>query len=313
VHAVPGLAITRAANDDDLEAMIEVRKAADPHRPPPRIENLRHNLARTNNTFLVARDGDTPVACGFVWTDLQSPHAEAHMVVVPNARRRGVGSVFLDELGAVALADGKTELEGEAREADDESRAFFERRGYRVVGGEKWLSLDLTNVSGSAPEPPAGIAIVTRAERPDLTKALFDVAYEGTADIPGFPEPTTYEHFLSIEIERPTRKAEYFFIALVGNEPVGYATLDDLGEFAQNGLTAVKRAWRRRGIATALKRTQIAAAKRAGFKRIVTGSEERNVAMRTLNGKLGYKAEPSLSTIVLRGPADVRSAHGDHR
>jgi mycothiol synthase len=313
VHGVPGLAITRATNDDDLEAMIEVRKAADPHRPPPRIENLRHNLARTKNAFLVARDDDTPVACGFVWTDLEAPHAEAHMVVVPDARRRGVGSAFLAELGALATADGKTELEGEVRASDAESRAFLERRGYRVVGGEKWLSLDLTDASESAPEPPPGITIVTRAERPDLTAALFQVAREGTADIPGFPGPTTYEQFLSIEIERPSRKAEYCFIALADDEPVGYATLDDLGDHAQNGLTAVKRAWRRRGIATVLKRTQIAAAKRAGFSRLVTGSEERNVGMRTLNAKLGYKAEPNLSTIVLRGPADVRSVHGDHR
>lgn len=313
MHAVSGLAITRATNDNDLEAMIEVRQASDPHRPPPRLENLRHNLARTKNTFLVARDGHTPVACGFVWTDLESPHAEAHMVVVPDARRRGVGAAFLCELGAVARADGKTELEGDVRENDAESCAFLERRGFRVVGGEKWLSLDLSDVSGSAPVPPTGIAIVTRAERPDLTDALFAVAYEGTADIPGVAEPTTYEHFRSIEIERPTRKAEYFFIALVGDEPVGYATLDDFGDLAQNGLTAVKRAWRRRGIATALKWTQIAAAKRAGFRRIVTGSEERNIGMRTLNAKLGYLPEPSLSTIVLRGPADVRSVHGDHR
>ena len=313
MHARQRLAITRAQNDDDLEAMIEVRRAADPHRTPPRIENLRHNLARTKNTFLVAREDDVPVACGFVWTDLEADHAEAHMVVVPNARGQGVGSAFLRELGAVALADGKTELEGEAREDDDDSRAFLERRGYRVVGGEKWLSLDLADVSDSAPAPPPGIAIVSRAERPDLTDALFQVAVEGTADIPGFPGPTTFEHFRSIEIERPTRKAEYFFIALAGEEPVGYVTLDDLGDDAQNGLTAVKRAWRRRGIATALKRTQIAAAKRAGFRRITTGSEQRNVAMRTLNDKLGYKPEPSLSTIVLRGPADVRSAHGDDR
>jgi methylmalonyl-CoA mutase N-terminal domain/subunit len=39
----------------------------------------------------------------------------------------------------------------------------------------------------------------------------------------------------------------------------------------------VRRVWRRRGIATALERTQVAAAKEAGFERLVTESEERNV------------------------------------
>ncbi len=310
MNAVFGLAISRAETDRDLEAMIEVRTAADPERTPPRIENLRHNVTRAGNAFLIAREGDHPVACGFVWTDLPAGHAEAHMVVVPAARGRGIGSAVLAELGALARTDGKAELEGEVREQDGPSREFLERRGYRVVGAEKWLSLDLARAELFPPEAPERITIVTRAERPELTNALFAVAQEGTADIPGFPGPTTYEQFRSLEIDRPTRKPEYFFIALAGEEPVGYATLDDLGRDAQNGLTAVKRAWRRRGIATALKRTQIAAAKRAGFRRLITGSEERNVAMRTLNEKLGYKPEPSLDTVVLRGPADVRSERG---
>jgi mycothiol synthase len=313
LNAVSGLAIARAANDRDLEDMIEVRATADPERTPPRIENLRHSLARMRNTFLIAREGPRPVASGFVWTDTPADHAEAHMVVVPAARGRGIGAAFLEELGTLARADGKTELEGEVRENDGSSRAFLERRGYRIVGGEKWLSLDLATADLLPPEAPPGISIVTRAERPDLTDALYAVAQEGTADIPGFPGPTTYEQFLSIEVDRPTRKAEYFFIALAGEEPVGYATLDDFGRDAQNGLTAVKRAWRRRGVATALKRTQIAAAREAGFRRLITGSEERNVPMRTLNGKLGYRSEPSLNTVVLRGPADVRSERGHDR
>jgi GNAT superfamily N-acetyltransferase len=313
LHAVPRLAITRAKNDRDLEAMIEVRTAADPQRTPPRIENLRHSLARARNTFLVAREGQRAVACGFVWTDLSAAHAEAHMVVVPDARERGIGSALLAEIGALAREDDKTELEGEARADDEASRAFLEHRDYRVVGGEQWVALDLAAAKEVPPELPAGISIVTRAERPDLTDALFAVAQEGTADIPGFPEATTYEQFISIEIERPTRRPEYFFIALAGDEPVGYATLDDFGRDAQNGLTAVRRAWRRRGVATALKRTQIAAAKRAGFRRLLTGSEERNVPMRSLNAKLGYRSEPSLNTVVFRGPADVRSRRGDDR
>jgi GNAT superfamily N-acetyltransferase len=308
--AASSLAITRAENDSDLEAMIEVRTKAEPLRTPPRIENLRHNLSRKQNTFLVARLDGRPVACGFVYTDAPAAHAEAHVVVVPDGRRRGIGSAMLTAAGAIALADNKTELEGEVRADDDDSRAFLERRGYRIVGGEEAVALDLRAVEEPVPDVPAGITIVTRADRPDLTDGLFPVAAEGVADIPGSRGSTTYEQFLSIEIDRPTRKPEYFFIALAGDEPVGYATLDDFGRDAHNGLTAVRRAWRRRGIATALKQTQIAVAKRAGFHRLVTGSEERNTPMRSLNEKLGYRPEPSLSTVVLRGPADVRSVHG---
>jgi mycothiol synthase len=312
LHEVPGLAFARADTDADLETMIAVRTAADPRRTPPRLENLRHVVqTQKGNTFLVGRLDEEPAACGFVYTDIPATHAEAHLVVVPALRGRGIGSALLAELGAIAEAGDKNELEGEIRADDAGSRAFLERRGYRVVGGEKAVALDLRDTEAPIPRPPDGITIVSRAERPDLTDALFEVAVEGTADIPGFPGPTTYEQFRSIEIDRPTRKAEYFFIALNGDEPVGYATLDDFGRDAHHGLTAVKRAWRRRGIATALKQTQIAAAKRAGFARLVTGSEERNTPMRSLNAKLGYRPEPSLSTVVLRGPTDVRSDRGD--
>ena len=115
--------------------------------------------------------------------------------------------------------------------------------------------------------------------------------------------PPTFEQWRSIEIDRPTRPPELFFVAMAGDEPVGYATLDDFGRDAHHGLTTTRRAWRGRGIATALKQTQIAAAKCAGFRRLVTGNEERNTPIRSLNEKLGYRPEPSLSTIVVRGPA----------
>jgi mycothiol synthase len=306
-----GLAIAAAESDADLEAMIAVRTAADPDRPAPRLQNLRHSLSALKDlVYLVARLDGAPVACGFVYADVPD-YAEAHLVVVPDARRQGIGSAMLREASAVALAAQKDELQGEVRADDDTSREYLERRGYRVVGGGKAVALDLAEVEAPSPSPPAGIRIVSRAERPDLTDALYPVGAEGAADIPGEPGRPTYEQWRANDIDRPTREAKFFFIALAGDEPVGYATLDNYGRDAFHGLTVVKRDWRRRGIATALKQTQIAAAKKAGFRRLVTGSEERNTPMRNLNAKLGYKPEPSLSEVVLRGPADVRLPDGD--
>src|SRR5438477_5966639 len=299
-QAVHGLVVARVEDDRDLEAMIAVRVAADPENPPPRIENLRHNLAAQKGlVYFVARLGDTPVACGFVHPDAPG-YAEAHLVVVPAERRRGIGNALLAQIGTAARAFERLELEGEVREDDEASRTFFERRGYRVVGGEKAVALDLAQVEAAFPAPPRGITIVSRAERPELTDQLYEIGAEGAADIPGFPGRPTYEQWRATDIDRPTRKPEFFFIALAGDEPVGYAMLDDYGRDAYHGLTAVRRSWRRRGIATALKQKQIAAAKAAGFRRLVTAGEERNAPMRSLNEKLGYRPEPSLSTVVLR-------------
>ena len=65
-------------------------------------------------------------------------------------------------------------------------------------------------------------------------------------------------------------------------------------------MTGVLRAWRRRGIAGALKRAEIAWAKQNGFTKLCTGNEERNEPSRRLNEKYGYRPEPG--TVTVRGP-----------
>ena len=135
-QAVPGLEVVRAQTDADLEVMIAVRTAADPDRPPPRLENLRHNLAANETlVYVIARLDGEPAGCGFVdpWPDELAP---AHLVVVPALRRRGIGSALLAELGRRALEAGRPELEGEVVESDIESQdvpraSWLSRRGRR--------------------------------------------------------------------------------------------------------------------------------------------------------------------------------------
>ena len=65
-------------------------------------------------------------------------------------------------------------------------------------------------------------------------------------------------------------------------------------------MTGVKRAWRGRGIARALKQAQIAWAKNAGYERLDTRNEERNAPIRKLNAEFGY--ERSGIRKLFRGP-----------
>ena len=59
-------------------------------------------------------------------------------------------------------------------------------------------------------------------------------------------------------------------------------------------LVGVKRDWRGRGIAGALKRAEIAWAKREGYTRLETENELRNEPIRRLNLRLGYVEEPGV-------------------
>ena len=91
--------------------------------------------------------------------------------------------------------------------------------------------------------------------------------------------------------------------ALAGDEVVGYTGLRRRGAvspIAENMLTAVRPHWRRRGIATALKREQVARARAAGIERIFTTNDETNAGMRGVNARLGY--QPAPAHIVVKGP-----------
>ena len=304
------IVVVRARSDDDLKAMIHVRAAADPHTPRPRLDNLRHNLAGNRDlAYLVARSQDSPVGCGFVDVSHASV-ARAHVVVTPEARRQGVGTALLAGVSERAQAAGQAKLEGPIRADDEASLQFFGRRGFTKAGGEEAVVLDLRAVGDVTVEPPAGVGIVSRAEMPDAAGGMYEVAREAEPDIPGGAPVRPYDSWRATELERPSLDPELTFIALAGDEVVGYAILDSLRGEPWHRLTAVKRAWRGRGIATALKRSQIQAARKKGFARLVTTNEERNHPMRSINRALGYRPEPSLSTIVMRGPLLLAEVDG---
>jgi GNAT superfamily N-acetyltransferase len=302
---VPGLVVAPATTDADLEAMAYVRGRVNPLGTLPRVENLRHHRDSTPDlAYVVARVDGEPAGCACV-QPTPADYAAADVSVVPEVRGRGVGSALLAAVSARAREHGKEQLQGEVREDDDASLAWLTRRGFRAVGGEQAVALDLA--AAPAPvSPPPGVEIVSRAERPDLLEGMYEVAREADEDIPGSPGVRTFEEWRVLEIDRPTRLGEFCFVAVAGDEVVGYAALDVPGTTVYHALTAVRRSWRRRGVATALKHAEIAAAKRAGFRRLVTGSEERNLPMRRLNEKLGYRPEPSLSAVVVRGPLVLR-------
>jgi mycothiol synthase len=297
------LAITAVRDDADLEAMIQVQALVRPNWQP-RLENLRHNLdANPDLTYFVGRLGEEPVACGFVepWGQL----AQGDVAVVPARRREGIGSAVFAEVSAQARTLGADEIQGEVQESDAETRAIFERRGFTQVGGEKAVVLELEGLEAPEVAPPEGVRIVTRAEVPDRLDEMYALATQADEDIPGSAGVQSYERWRAMDIDRPNCLPELCFLALAGDETIGYAFLLAQGERAFHGLTVTRRDWRRRGVATALKRAEIAAAKRQGFERLLTESEERNEPMRRLNEKLGFVPAPEWSTVVIRGPLAI--------
>ena len=281
-----------------------MRRAVSEHAPD--LDNLRHAQRSMSAVHLLAKLDGEPAGCGMssIFPGLTAaPFLLADASVVPGYRRRGIGEALLREVSARGRGLRKEGLQLEVREDDEESVRFVEKRGYGEIEREKEVVLDLTQLAGPPPpDLPAGVEVVSRAERPDLEREMYEVDRETSRDIPGTAAEIeqTFEEWRSFAIERPSRDPDLTFLALAGDRLIGVAYLDVIADTAYHSLTGVVRDWRGRGVAQALKRAQIAAALARGHTRLVTESQHENMPMRRLNEKLGYK--PSPGVIVFRGP-----------
>jgi GNAT superfamily N-acetyltransferase len=256
--------------------------------------------------LLALLDGQE-AAAGFAGREPGRPAGlgEAQVAVLAGNAGRGLGSALLAALSRWASAEGVSELQGHVEEDDERALAWTARRGFAEVGRESLLELALQGLEPPHPALPAGIAVVTLAERPELAQGIYEVAREAYPDIPGFEddEMEPFDDWLAHELGGPGDRPEATFVALAGDEVVGFSKFH-LSEArpgtAMHDVTGVARAWRGRGIAGALKRTQIAWALDAGYERLETMNEVRNIPIRRLNERLGYRLAPG--RVLVRGP-----------
>jgi mycothiol synthase len=231
--------------------------------------------------------------------------AETFVTVLPSHRQQGLGTALYERISAWLAERGIDRLDSTVPEDDEESLAFALKRGFHEVERNGRMILELAGLDPPPVAAPDGIEIVTWAERPDLTRGIYEVACEAFPDVPGdrdhLMEP--FEDWLEHDMKGAGDRADATFLALAGDEVVGYSKFSlstAQPTTAHHDMTGVKRAWRQRGIAGALKRAQIGWAKEQGYERLATQNEMRNEPIRRLNECLGY--QPAPGRVVMRGP-----------
>jgi mycothiol synthase len=255
--------------------------------------------------YFALLDGMPVGSCAVARNPARPSVAFLILTVRPDYRRRGLGTRLFAAASACCRERGLAAADAPAPEDDAESIAWGERRGFREVNRNGRMVLELTGHTPAAIDPPAGIEITTWAERPGVERGLYEVACEAYPDVPGdrdwLMEP--FEDWLAHDMTGSGDRPEATFVALAGEEVVGYAKFSLTAAqptTANHDMTAVKRAWRGRGVAGALKRAQIAWAKENGYERLATQNELRNEPIRRLNARLGYRPAPG--RVILRGP-----------
>jgi GNAT superfamily N-acetyltransferase len=300
--------LRRVGDDEGLAAWVGVHNAVAP--TPLSEDEVRaygEALGPDGDEHLLALAGGEAVGAASAAVEPEQRSRAAALAWVgvrPEARAGGIGSALLAAVSGWSRAAGVEALEGYVAEDDAASLAWAGRRGFAELARESWLALDLKGLEPSPLDPPAGIRIATLASRPELLRGVYEVAREAYPDIPGHEgEMEPFEEWVAVDMSGPNDDPEGVFVALAGAEVVGYAKFhlpQARPGVAAHDVTGVKRAWRGRGIAGALKRGQIAWAKERGYERLETWNEERNAPIRKLNERLGYRLAPG--RVLLRGP-----------
>jgi mycothiol synthase len=296
----------RCAGDEDLAVSVGIYNATWPleaisldeaHAFNERMDGSEETLA-----FL---DGE-PVGSGVAAVFPSLPDRTFTLItVLPGNRRSGVGTALYGAVSAWAQGRGHDTLRTRAREDDHDGLDYALKRRFAEVSRETGLVLDLRGLEPPSIAPPDGVEIASLVDQSGAKSQIYDIAVDAFPDIPGSEDYIFGDRheWLRQHFHAPTERPEATFVALAGDEAIGYAKLrvsPARPRCGVHGMTAVRRAWRGRGVAGALKRAQIGWALANGLERLETTNELRNEPMQRVNLGLGYRPTPG--TITLEGP-----------
>jgi mycothiol synthase len=303
----------REFEPSDYERLVEIYNANYPDYAISAAEQRARDESLDRSKYLLRRFAclDTRmggiVGFGGISNVLDMFHPRKFMVniyVDPACQRMGVGGAIFERL-LKNLKDLHAEIAWTMNKEDlPLHREFFERRGF-VEKRRDWESrLDLLTFQPEifqeyeARMTDQGISFTTLAEEMRLgeysLRRLHDLVQHIVADMPRQADftPVPYDQWKTLIANNPRTIPGGYFIAKHGSEFVGESDVlrnEKAPRTLSQGDTGVRREFRGRGIATALKLKVIDYAKRNGYETIETWNDSTNAPMLAVNTKLGFK------------------------
>jgi|SRR5882762_4345830 len=292
------IGLRAAESDADLEQWARLKSTVVPNEPVTAEQLVAGD--EEGRLLLLAERGGILAGCGIAAPSHFGGRAFIAARVLPEHRRRGVGTELVRALSDHARSLGRDGVNAFVYADEPHSVAFAEHHGLVEVD----YQLEQRRALGDEPPPelPEGTEVSPlNGRREELLTAAWDaVAQDGYADLP-LPGEVSYalEEWLREEATRPDGS----FVALADGAVVGYAGMLEHANgdaTAEHGLTTVRRDHRGRGIARALKQTQLHWAAQSGVLELVTWTQKGNEAMQALNRSLGYV--DASKVITFQGP-----------
>jgi GNAT superfamily N-acetyltransferase len=236
---------------------------------------------------LVAVEADRVVGHAAAYrSPMTADAASVSVAVHPDRRQRGLGTALYEPCIQHALALAPLVLteffESEA------GIQFAHRLGFEPARAEAVAALDPSTV-----DEPLPIELEVRPLRDVDPHVVFELDEETTVDMPhtGELERPPFEEWETLVWNHPLLMHEGSFVAVVDREAAALSLLlaDLESGRATNMYTAVRRGFRGRGLALAVKLASTRWAAEHGVTRIVTRNDETNAAMLAVNRRLGYR------------------------
>ncbi len=253
------------------------------------------------------------------------------LTVLPTWAGQGIGTALYNHLLQALMPFNPISISGQTRESWPQAITFLEHRGF-VEMMRSWesrldvASFDPTPFAAAVQNTLAsGITVRTISELaadPNRDRKLYEVYTAICADIPS-PEPYTplgLERYIETQLQHPDLLPDAYFVAIDETDGT-YAGISQLWSnppesALYNGETGVRRQYRRRGIALALKLRGIAYAQQQRHPTIKTWNETNNRAMLGINERLGFVRQPAwidYTKVFDKEHADTLSAHKENQ
>jgi mycothiol synthase len=229
--------------------------------------------------------------------------------VLPEHRRQGVGTALYQAMWDSIAPLNPIDIQATTQEDRPESLAFLTKLGFVEAMREwesrlKMVTFDTQTLQVKADNvATSGIVIKSYAELaddPERDQKIYELDCTVVSDMPStipFTKPD-FAHFIQHAFHSPNSVPEAYFIAIdTQNQDkfVGETTLwrVEMGDYIETGATGILRAYRGRGIASALKLRAALYAKSQNIAEIRTWNAQKNREMLAINEKMGFIKQPA--------------------
>jgi mycothiol synthase len=299
----------RPFTEADIEVTVPIWNLLNPDWPtsvPEVLDDYRKRDPKYLLQSYVAELDGRPIGVGESDLSVASYHPQKFyltLYVHPDFHGQGIGRALYEKVLESLKPHNPISARVQVRESSERALRFFGERGF-VETKRDWVSVldvascDLTPYEGlESTLTSEGITFTTLGELqtkdPEAFRRFHTLFSEVRLDVPR-SEPATpisYEFFLDNIINAPDFDGRMFLVALDGNEYIGFTGMYPFGDTKalDQWLTGVKRDYRKRNIALALKIRAIHFAKDNDYVSIRTDNDSTNVGMLAINDKLGFK------------------------